>query len=53
VCHFYLYDNVSIDFVKELIEDLMERKEILGDECLDLLNIVISLCAQKIRSDSP
>jgi hypothetical protein len=37
MCHLYLYDNVSINFVKDLIEDIMERKNILGGETIDLL----------------
>lgn len=49
-CHWYVFESISLDFIKEFIIYLCERFN--ADNVENLINIILYL-GKKIRTDNP
>lgn len=49
-CHFYIFNSVSIDFIRGIFDDLIKE---ISESDIELLIVLVNFCGHKIRSDSP
>ncbi|KRX04570.1 Armadillo-type fold [Pseudocohnilembus persalinus] len=49
-CHLFIFNSLSIDFVRGIFEDLIQE---ISEKNIELLLLLISYTGHKIRADSP
>ena len=50
LCHFYLFNSLPLDFIKEFIEILINK---MSSETIEILLLVIQNIGLKVRKDNP